>query len=224
MSLLHSSQATHLHFHCLRFSFFFSFTSRSWFSASSAQFLILGNKKLLRSKKHILKVLPSLFCSFVPKDSFPGDLFQQFLKQPEVHSLEVQCSDSTLCQAHNPWDHELDQDTVTAAQASPDLTSLTISSTTVSTRSRNTSLLVDTFNTWTRKLPSIDSSSILDRLCSPWPFPSRQPGGWNPPLGWVPAGTMPVSAEERRPHKQVPLDQETCSKPWPPVVFCWSHP
>ena len=35
----------------------------------------------------------------VPKDSFPGDLTQQFFKQLEVHSLEGQVSDSDLSQA-----------------------------------------------------------------------------------------------------------------------------
>jgi len=75
----------------------------------------------LCSQKHILKVLPALFCSFDPKDIFPGDLFQQFLKQPDVCSPEVQDADSSLCQAHIPLDDWLDQCMVAAAQVAPDL-------------------------------------------------------------------------------------------------------
>ena len=39
----------------------------------------------------------------------------------QVHSLEVQGPDSTLCQTHVPCDHKHDQGIVTAAQAASDL-------------------------------------------------------------------------------------------------------
>lgn len=39
-------------------------------------FLILGNGKLLYSQKYVFKRLTSLFCSYVPKFSFPEDLIQ----------------------------------------------------------------------------------------------------------------------------------------------------
>ena len=68
------------------------------------------------SQKGILKVLPTLFCSSVPKGSFPGYHIQQFLKQSEVCS-SGQGPDSTLCQACPPPDHKLDQGTAVVAQA-----------------------------------------------------------------------------------------------------------
>ena len=47
-----------------------------------------GNGELLCFQKGIIKVLPALFCSFAPKDHFPGDLIQQFFKKPEFILLK----------------------------------------------------------------------------------------------------------------------------------------
>lgn len=54
-------------------------------------------------------------------DFFPGNLIQQFLKQPQVHSLEVQHPDSTLCQAHILQDCELSQGMIDTAQTASNL-------------------------------------------------------------------------------------------------------
>ena len=51
-------------------------TQPCWFPASCASFLTLGDGELFYSQKGILKELPVVFCSHVPKDSFPGDLIQ----------------------------------------------------------------------------------------------------------------------------------------------------
>jgi len=63
---------------------------------------VLQDGELLCFKKGILEVLPALFCSLFPKDSFSGDLIQKFLKQSEVCSPEAQGPGSTLRQAHVP--------------------------------------------------------------------------------------------------------------------------
>lgn len=52
--------------------------------------------ELLCSQKGVLKGLPALFHSYVPKDSFSGDLVQQFLTHLEVHSPEILGPDSDL--------------------------------------------------------------------------------------------------------------------------------
>jgi len=64
---------------------------------------------ILHSHKGVLKELPALLHSFVSKDSFPGDLIQQFLKQPEVHAPNIQSPDPALYQACIPQDHKLNQ-------------------------------------------------------------------------------------------------------------------
>jgi len=112
------------------------------------------------SQEGIFKVLPALFCSTVPKDRFPGDLIQQFLKQPKVRFPEVQGPDCTLCQACVPQDHKLKQDVVAVAQAA----SFTISLVLVSTRSINASTLMGLSNTQTRNLSPVDSKSLLNCL------------------------------------------------------------
>lgn len=56
------------------------------FTLAIGNYIQLINLKVLCSQKDVLKVLPALFCSYVPEDSFPADLIQQFLKQSEVHS------------------------------------------------------------------------------------------------------------------------------------------
>ena len=66
-------------------------------------------------------MLPALLCSFISKDSLPGDLIQQCLKLTEVYSPKVQCPDPILHQAHVPQDHKLSQGMVTTAQAASDL-------------------------------------------------------------------------------------------------------
>ena len=55
---------------------------------------MLRDGELLCSQKGIFKVLLALFCSFVPKESFPED--EQFLKQSEVYFPEVDGPDSAL--------------------------------------------------------------------------------------------------------------------------------
>jgi len=72
-------------------------------------------------QKGVLKEPPALFHSCVPKDSFPGDPIQQFLKQPEVHSPEVQGPDSVLYQIYLPQDQELNQDLIATAQTASSL-------------------------------------------------------------------------------------------------------
>ena len=91
------------------------------FLASPACFLILRDGELLHSQKGILKEKLSLFHFFVSKVSFPGDLIQQFFKQPEVCSLKVQHPDFTLCQAPVLYDHKLNQGMVVVAQAASSL-------------------------------------------------------------------------------------------------------
>ena len=63
-----------------------------------------GQRALVLSEEH-----PSRVASFVSKESIPGDLDQQFCKQPKVRSSKVQGPDLTLCQAHIPQDQELNQ-------------------------------------------------------------------------------------------------------------------
>ena len=53
-----------------------AFVQPCWFPASSTSFLMLGNGNLLWSQKGVLKEMPDLFCSCVPKSSIPGDLTQ----------------------------------------------------------------------------------------------------------------------------------------------------
>jgi len=59
------------------------------FPVSSAWFLMLGDGELLCFQKGVLKELTALLHSFVPRNSFPGHLIYQFLKQQEVSSPEV---------------------------------------------------------------------------------------------------------------------------------------
>ena len=66
-------------------------------------------------------VLTLLICSHVPKDSFPGDLIQQFLRHPEFCSPDVQDPDSILCQAHTPQDHKLNHGMFSMAQTASNL-------------------------------------------------------------------------------------------------------
>jgi len=49
---------------------------------------MLEDGELLCFQKGILKKLPFLLCSFVPKNSFPGDLIQKFLKQMKLALLK----------------------------------------------------------------------------------------------------------------------------------------
>ena len=84
IAALCSSQAAHPCFHCLYFFFSLSLANRSLLSLAGflphlPDSLYLGDGELLYSQKGILKVLLTLFCSFVPKGSFPGDFIQQFL-------------------------------------------------------------------------------------------------------------------------------------------------
>ena len=172
-------------------------------------------------------MLPAVFHSFVPKDSFLGDLIQPFLKQfTEVHSPEVQHLDSTLCQAHVSGDHKLNQGTVAAAQTASNLNLFDhllcmaehqVQQLLVASWSTP---LVDLSKTCTRKSPLLGSRSLLDHLqlarhvC----FPAGILVVKNPPVGSEPA------AEGRRSHLQAPLDSVACSRPRPPAVFCWSQP
>ena len=119
-----------------------------------------GRQRAFYSQEGIFKVLPALFCSTVPKDRFPGDLIQQFLKQPKVRFPEVQGPDCTLCQACVPQDHKLKQDVVAVAQAASFMISLAL----VSTRSSNASTLMGLSNTQTRNLSPVDSKSLLNCL------------------------------------------------------------
>jgi len=67
-----------------------------WFPASPVYFLVLRDGELLCFQKGIPEEWTTFFCSFLSKDCFPGDFIQQFLKQPEVCSPEVQTPDSSL--------------------------------------------------------------------------------------------------------------------------------
>lgn len=106
----------------LLFSQFFSphqqaIAKSCWFPVSPSCFLIPSDGELLHSQKE----QPALFFSFVSKDFFPGDFIQQFLRKPQIRSLEVQGPDSTLCLAHIPQDCELSQGMITTAQAASNL-------------------------------------------------------------------------------------------------------
>jgi len=105
-----------------------------WFPASLPTFLFSGTRELLRFQKDILNEQPAFFHSFVSKDSFPGDLIQQFLKQPEVHAPNIQGPDPTLYQACIPQDHKLNQRQLLQPRLPPILTSLMIFSTLMSNK------------------------------------------------------------------------------------------
>ena len=105
-----SFQSTHC-FHCFHFSFFsLSLTRRSLLRC--AGFLpplpdfFFWEMESSCFQKSVLKELPVFFCSCVPKDSFPGDLIQQFLKQSEVLLSKVQGPDAAFCQAHILQDYK----------------------------------------------------------------------------------------------------------------------
>lgn len=53
----------------------------------------MGDGELFCYQKGVCEELPAWFCSYVPVNSFAGELIQQFLKQPGVRSPEVQGTD-----------------------------------------------------------------------------------------------------------------------------------
>ena len=93
----------------------------------------------LSSQKGVLKQLPGLFCAHALKDSFPGDPTQQFLEQPEFYSPKTQGlallfarpSFFKITNSTKAWSLQ--------PRLPPILTSLTLSSALVSTRSSKAS-------------------------------------------------------------------------------------
>jgi len=105
---LYSTQATHLCFHCLYFSFF-SFCLTSRLLLSHAGFLPLLLDFLCRGMESScgLRKVSIKNCHFCSTPTFLRTLSQvistyNFFKDLQVCSPEVQGLDSTLCQAHAP--------------------------------------------------------------------------------------------------------------------------
>jgi len=163
--------------------FSLNLTSRSLLNHSLLPLLpvypVLGDREFLCSQKGIFKESPALLHSFVSKESFPGDLIQQFLKQPQVCSPKVQGPGSTLFQVHISQDHECNQGMVAAVEA----TSLTIFSCWWAPGPATLHLWLvwpipelESYHQWTPGVSWIACSS----LCC---FPSRYLDDWNPPSG-----------------------------------------
>jgi len=110
------------------------------------------------------KELSGLFHSYVPRDSFPGDLLHKSRKQHEVCTHKVHGPNSALCQPNITQDHNLSQSMVATAQDASNHNPLMISSVYLITRSTNIFPLVGLSNTWTWKLSSANSRSLLDCL------------------------------------------------------------
>jgi len=81
ITFLCSSQATDSCFHCQCISFLHliltssTLLSHANFLPSLLVFFLIENRELLLSKKLVLKDMSTLVYSFVPKDSFPRNLF-----------------------------------------------------------------------------------------------------------------------------------------------------
>lgn len=69
----------------------------------------MGDGEPLDFQKGVLKELRVLFCTHALKDSFPGDLTQQFLEQSQVCSPKAQGPSSAFSQARFLQDHKLHQ-------------------------------------------------------------------------------------------------------------------
>jgi len=73
---------------------------------------MLGEGEPLYSQIGVLKELPGLFCSYIPMAISWGIQSSHSLNSLKVTFL-VQGTESALCQASIPWDHELNQGMVT---------------------------------------------------------------------------------------------------------------
>jgi len=122
---------------------------------------MLGNGEHLLS----LKKLPALFHTFVPRDSFPGDLQSDNSSDGQKFTL-LKFRVLTLLSARSIF-LEITNSTragLLQHRLPPVLTSLMISSALVSIRFSNASFLVGLSSTWIRILSSTYSRSLLGHL------------------------------------------------------------
>lgn len=103
---------------------------------------------------NFLKNLPALFCSFIPKGSFPRCPIDYPLEKLEFCFSTVEWPDFTLHLTHVPDDYELHQHMLIAAQAASSL-------------NHEVQYCLPPIGlsiTWLRKLSYMRSRSLLDYL------------------------------------------------------------